>query len=272
MMRAACIQMTSGDDKQANLRRAGALLAQAADAGAELALLPENFAFMGADDEAKRAASESEDDSSILSFLAEQATKFSMSIIAGSVLLQDENSARLRNTCVVFSSSGKRLASYDKIHLFDAQAGGESYRESDIIRPGNRPVIAHVRDWDIGLSVCYDLRFPELYRHYSASGCAILSIPSAFTVSTGKAHWQTLLRARAIENQCYVLAAGQCGVHPGGRQTWGHSMMLNPWGDVIAELPDGEGIIVADISRHQLAAIRNQLPVLKHRLPIEDDS
>jgi len=265
MMRAACIQMTSGDDKQVNLRRAGELLAQAADAGAELALLPENFAFMGANDAVKRAAAESEDDSSTLTFLAGQAAKFSMSIIGGSMLFQDENSERLRNTCVAFSSSGERLASYDKIHLFDAEAGGECYRESDLIRPGDSPVYIKEKDWNIGLSICYDVRFPELYRHYSASGCDILSIPSAFTAATGKVHWQTLLRARAIENQCYVLAAGQWGIHPGGRQTWGHSMMIDPWGKVMAELPEGEGMIVAELSRKHLESIHRQLPALNNR-------
>jgi len=258
--------MTSGDDKSVNLRRAGELLAQAADAGAKLALLPENFAFMGADDEAKRAAAELEDDSYILSFLAAQAAKLGMSIIGGSMLLQDESSERLRNTCVAFSSSGERLGSYDKIHLFDAEAGGECYRESDIIRPGDSPVCIKKEDWNIGLSICYDLRFPELYRHYSASGCDILTIPSAFTAATGKSHWQSLVRARGIENQCYVLAAGQWGVHPGGRQTWGHSMIVGPWGEVMAELAEGEGIIIADLAREHIQATRSQLPALKHRI------
>jgi len=265
MIRAACIQMTSGDDKSANLLRAGELLEQAANKGAKLALLPENFAFMGADDTAKRAAAELEVDSLTLTFLAETAVKLSMSIIGGSMLLHDENSDCLRNTCAAFSASGQRLASYDKMHLFDAEAGGESYRESDIICPGDTPVFIHMEGWNIGLSICYDIRFPELYRHYSASGCEVLTFPSAFTVPTGKAHWQTLLRARAIENQCYVLAAGQWGVHPGGRQTWGHSMVVDPWGVVMAVRAEGEGIIVVDLSREHFQSIRSQLPALKHR-------
>ena len=263
--RVACIQMNSVDQVSSNLLRAEALLQQAAGKGAKLALLPENFAFMGANDAAKRRVVESEEDSHVLDFLGKQAAGLGMSIVGGSVLLKDASGERLRNTSVVFSASGERLAAYDKIHLFDADLDGESYRESDLIRPGDAPGKVNAAGWEIGLSVCYDLRFPELYRYYSANGCEMLTIPSAFTVPTGRAHWETLLRARAIENQCYVLAAGQWGVHPGGRRTWGHSMIVDPWGEVMALQEEGEGVVFADLSRRHLQSIRRQFPVLQHR-------
>ncbi len=265
MLRAACIQMNSVGHVAVNLLRAGELLQQAAEQGARLVLLPENFAFMGDDDAARRAVAEMEEASHVLAFLGEQAARLHMSIIGGSVLLRDSGSERLRNTSVAFSADGERLASYDKMHLFDVDLDGESYRESDLIRPGDAPIKTKAEDWKVGLSICYDIRFPELYRHYSAAGCELLAIPSAFTVPTGKAHWKTLLRARAIENQCYVLAAGQWGAHPGGRRTWGHSMIVGPWGEVMATLDEGDGVIIADLSRIHLQAIRSQLPALKHR-------
>ncbi|MDQ6971728.1 MAG: carbon-nitrogen hydrolase family protein, partial [Mariprofundaceae bacterium] len=209
--------MNSLDDKAANLLRAGELLAQAAGEGAKLALLPENFAYMGSGDAAKRAAAECEADSYVLAFLADKAARLNIFIIGGSVALRDEGSDKLRNHCPVFAPSGECIGGYDKIHLFDADAGGECYRESDLMSPGSSPEQVEADAWRIGLSICYDIRFPELYRHYSAAGCGILSIPAAFTASTGRAHWEVLLRARAIENQCYALAAGQTGMHPGGR-------------------------------------------------------
>ncbi|MDQ6986792.1 MAG: nitrilase-related carbon-nitrogen hydrolase, partial [Mariprofundaceae bacterium] len=161
----------------------------------------------------------------------------------------------------VFAPDGSRIGGYDKMHLFDVDVDGESYRESDVFRAGKEPASFKAEDWLVGLSICYDVRFPELYRHYSASGCNMLTVPSAFTVPTGRAHWQTLLRARAIENQCYVLAAGQCGMHPGGRRTWGHSMIIDPWGEVMAQSQEREGVIAADLSKELLHSIRNQFPI-----------
>jgi len=264
-LRVACVQMNSGDSVAANLLRAGELLQQAAQQGARLALLPENFAFMGAGDAVKRAAAETEEDSLAIAFLAGESARLHISIIGGSVLLKDNGNERLRNTSIVFSAEGKRLASYDKIYLFDVDLDGETYRESDLIQPGSAPKEINAEGWQIGLSICYDIRFPELYRRYSAASCELLAIPSAFTVPTGRAHWETLLRARAIENQCYVLAAGQWGVHPGGRRTWGHSMIVDPWGEVMAMQEEGEGVIVADLSRVRLQSVRRQLPALQHR-------
>lgn len=265
ILRVACIQMNSGDQFAVNLLRAADLLRQAADQGARLALLPENFAFMGASDAAKRRAAQTEEQSEALAFLGDHAVALNMSIIGGSVSLSDAGEQRLRNTSVAFSAAGERLATYDKMHLFDVDVQGECYRESDLIRPGGKPMTARIEGWLIGLSICYDIRFPELYRHYSAAGCEILTIPSAFTVPTGRAHWGTLLRARAIENQCYVLAAAQVGVHPGGRSTWGHSMIVDPWGEVLASQDEGEGVVLAELSHARQQSLRRQFPVLNHR-------
>jgi len=264
-LRAACIQMNSTDDKSANLLQAASLLEKAAGQGACLALLPENFACMAANDAGRQAAAEDESDSYVLDFLAEQAAKLGMTVIGGSVLLRGGDGEKLRNASVVFNASGERLAVYDKMHLFDIELEGESYRESDSIQPGKLPQIAHLEGWDVGLSICYDLRFPELYRHYSASGCQLLTVPAAFTVPTGKAHWKTLLRARAIENQCYVMAAGQWGTHPGGRRTWGHSMIIDPWGEVLERRKEGDAVLVADLTQRNLESVRSRLPALKHR-------
>jgi len=264
-MKAACIQMCSGDRLETNLESAAVLLAQAADQGAKLALLPENFAFMGKDEEAKRSVAEWSEASRALVFLSEQARRLGIYIIGGTVALLTSKKPGIRNACSLFAPDGECLATYDKIHLFDISMPGECHQESAIITAGDKPVSAQIGDWRLGLSVCYDLRFPELYRQYSQMGCTIVSVPSAFTVPTGRAHWEVLLRARAIENQCYVLAAAQSGVHPGGRMTWGHSMVVNPWGEVLAERPEGEGLAVAEISLDQLLGVRNMLPALEHR-------
>ncbi len=264
-MRVAVIQMNSVDDVASNLLQAGELLQRAAGLGTRLALLPENFAFMALDDAAKRRVAEAEDKSHVLDFLGEQAVKLGMAVIGGSVLLRDAHGDKLRNSCVAFSRSGERLAVYDKMHLFDADVVGEAYRESDLIRAGDAPQLVDIDGWNVGLSICYDLRFPALYQHYSAAGCSVLTVPSAFTVPTGKAHWKALLRARAIENQCFVLAAGQTGTHPGGRVTYGHSMIVSPWGEVLVKQKAGNGVLIADMSRSALESIRTQFPVLRHR-------
>jgi len=257
--------MCSGDDVGANLVRAGEWLKQAAEQGVDLALLPENFAFMSPDDAARLAIAEPEASSSILDFLSRRAREFGITVIGGSVPLTHPDSAKIRNACPVFSHRGDLLVVYDKIHLFDVDLEHEHYRESDTIVAGDMPVSVKIKDWNIGLSICYDIRFPELYRYYADEECHVLTVPAAFTVPTGMAHWETLLRARAIENQAYVLAAGQWGEHPGGRKTWGHSMIIDPWGDVIAQQADGEGVIVADMDMNFLQRVRLSLPALKHR-------
>ena len=264
-LRAACIQMSSGDHVDANLERAGELLKKAAEQGAELALLPENFAFMSETNDARQAVAEPEAQSRVLDYLSRRAREYGMTVIGGSVPLTHPDSARIRNACPVFSHRGDLIGVYDKIHLFDVDLENEHYRESDSIVPGDTPVSVQVKDWNIGLSICYDIRFPELYRYYADANCHVLTVPAAFTVPTGMAHWETLLRTRAIENQAYVLAAGQWGEHPGGRKTWGHSMIIDPWGDVMVRQEEGEGVIVADMNLEFLQKVRFSLPALKHR-------
>jgi len=263
-MRAACIQMCSGTDKAANLTTAARLLGEAADNGAHLALLPENFTFMGGSDAQKRQLAEHESDSATLHFLSEQAAQHHLSIIGGTLLLHEPN-GRMRNSCPAFDNTGRLLAMYNKIHLFDMDYEGESYCESALIEAGKQPVAVPIEPFRAGLSICYDLRFPELYRAYTDDGCNLLCNVAAFTATTGRAHWQPLLQARAIENQSYLLAAAQCGEHPDGRQTWGHSMIIDPWGEILAELGDGEGVIITDLSTARLRHIRAALPALQHR-------
>lgn len=264
-MRVACVQMCSGDEVSANLKQASALLSMASRQEAHLALLPENFSFMCMDEAEKRRVAESVDDSRVMTFLAEEARRLGMYIIGGTVTLKTEKAPGLYNACPVFAPDGACLAIYHKMHLFEVTLPAEHYREADTVAPGEQPVSVETEDWRIGLSVCYDLRFPELYRYYSRHGAHVLTVPSAFTVPTGKAHWQVLLQARAIENQCFVLAAAQSGTHPGGRRTWGHSMVIDPWGDVLAEVEEGEGVAVADMRSSQLHEVRTILPALQHR-------
>ena len=263
-MKVACIQMCSGLDREANWAVAERLLTQAAEAGAELALLPETFVYMGGDETQKREMAELQSESATLKFLSQQALKHQMAIVGGTLLLQGEGD-RVRNACPLLSAKGALLAVYDKIHLFDMDYQGESYHESAWIEAGDKLVATQVGDFKAGVSICYDLRFPELFRTYVDEGCELLCNVAAFTALTGRAHWQTLLQARAIENQCYVLASAQSGEHPDGRHTWGHSMIIDPWGEVLAELAEGEGLIVAEVSKKRLQQVRSSLPALQHR-------
>ena len=263
-MRVASIQLNSVRDISQNLMKVGELLAEAADEGVKLAVLPENFAHMGGDEQEKREAAEDQQNSPILRFLSDQAVKHDMAIIGGSLLLKGDHGL-LRNSSPAFDANGKLLAVYDKIHLFDMDYLGQSYHESALIEPGSKPLSIELDAWRIGLSICYDLRFPELYRLYARAGCGILCNVAAFTAVTGSAHWEPLLRARAIENQSYLIASAQVGKHADGRETWGHSMVIDPWGEIIAELPEGEGVITADLSVGNLDLIRKSMPVLQHR-------
>jgi len=262
-IKAACLQMCSGSIVDDNLTNVEKLLSQAAEQGVQLAILPETFACMTQNQTVKIDAAESFQH--ILDFLSQQAVQHRMCIVAGSILYASEHDDKLRNRCYVFSSKGTLQTHYDKIHLFDANLPTEQWQESAHIQAGTSPVMTNCdEDWQIGLSICYDLRFPELYRYYSAHDCNILTVPAAFTTPTGLAHWEVLLRARAIENQCYVLAAGQSGSHEDGRTTYGHSMIIDPWGEVIAKLPTGEGIIIAELSLEHLQHTRQHLPALQH--------
>lgn len=261
---AAVIQLNSNNRRDTNLARAESLLAEASAAGATLVLLPENFSFMGADEAEKRAMAEPEESAVVLGFLQQQARRHGMLILGGSTPLAGP-AGTIRNAMPAILPDGAIAAIYDKMHLFDVNLPDEQYLESELVSAGNSPATVCSGPWKIGMSICYDLRFPELYRHYSAIGCNILAIPAAFTVPTGKAHWQVLLQARAIENQCYLLAAGQSGTHPGGRKTWGHSMIIDPWGEVIAEIGTNEGLAIASLRLGFVAQVRSRMPALQHR-------
>jgi predicted amidohydrolase len=263
-MRIAAIQMTSGADPDTNLEAATRLIRKAAKAGAEFVGVPENFAWMGP--ETERDANAETLEGATLSRMAELAREFKVSLLAGSVLEQGAPGNRLYNTSVLFGPEGQRLGVYRKIHLFDVEVGdGQTYRESASVAPGTEVVVADSPLGKVGLSVCYDLRFPELYRKHAEAGAVLLTVPAAFTLMTGKDHWEVLLRARAIENQAYVMAPAQQGKHPKDRMTWGHAMVIDPWGLVIARASEGEGFAMAELDAAYLAKVRKSLPALQHR-------
>jgi predicted amidohydrolase len=264
MPRIAAVQMASGADKAANLAAAERLVRQAAERGAVLVGLPENVAWMGP--ETGRSDAAEPLDGPTLARFAALARTLGIHLLAGSVLETGAPGGRLYNTSVLFGPSGERLAVYRKMHLFDVEVGdGQTYRESAAVAPGTEVVCAETPLGRIGLSVCYDLRFPELYRALSARGAVLLTVPSAFTLMTGKDHWEVLLRARAIENQAYVLAPAQGGRHPGDRMTYGHALIADPWGLVVACASDGEGLAVADLDPGMVERVRTRLPALQHR-------
>jgi len=268
-MKIAALQTVSGASVDANLATASALLAEAQAAGAELAVLPEYFCLLGQRDRDKLAVRESFGDGPVQSFLAQQARERGMWIVGGTLPLVADSDAHVRNASLAYSPTGECVARYDKIHLFRFDNGREQYDESRVIEGGSAPQSFTLpsRDghaWRIGLSVCYDLRFPELYRALAAD---LLLVPSAFTYVTGQAHWELLLRARAVENLAYVCAPAQGGRHDNGRRTWGHSMIVDPWGEVMAvRAQEGAGVVLADLAAARLAQVRAQLPALDHRV------
>jgi nitrilase len=269
-MKIAALQTVSGANVAANLDAAYGLLAEAARAGAELAVLPEYFCLMGQRDADKLAVRESFGSGPIQSFLAGTARELGLWIVGGTLPLVAESDRHVRNTSLAFSPQGECVARYDKIHLFCFDNGrGEQYDEARVIEAGGTPQAFTLpsRDgqaWRVGLSVCYDLRFPELYRALQAD---LLLVPSAFTFGTGQAHWELLLRARAVENLAYVCAPAQGGKHDSGRRTWGHSMVVDPWGVVLAQREqEGAGLVVAEITQERLQQVRSQLPALQHRV------
>ncbi len=269
-MNAAVIQMSSVPDRDANLVAAAALLREAAEAGARLAVLPENFACMGASETDKLAIAEVDGRGPIQDFLAQSAQALGLWIVGGTIpIAVPGEPGRVHAACGVWNAAGARVARYDKMHLFDVElpdGRGERYRESATIAPGApAPVVVATPLGRLGLSVCYDLRFPELYRALAAQGAEILCVPSAFTERTGAAHWELLLRARAVENLCHVLASNQCGTHAGGRRTWGHSCIVDPWGGVLARCEAEPGCVVAALDAERRAAQRRSFPVLDHR-------
>ena len=266
-MKVAAVQMTSGPDVTANLEQARVLLEEAAGRGARLAALPENFAFMGLKDADKRAVAEADGSGPAQDFLAATARRLRLWIVGGTVPLRAGTDGRVAAASLVYDSDGQRVARYDKIHLFDVDIPGraESYRESAHVAPGSNVTVIDTPAGRLGLSVCYDVRFPELYRQLSAAGAQLLAVPSAFTGPTGRAHWEPLLRARAIENLCYVVAPAQTGFHPSGRETYGDSMIVDYWGRVLQRLPRGRGCVVADVELDRLMSVRESFPALMHR-------
>jgi nitrilase len=267
-MKIAALQTVSGTSVAANLDAAGVLLAQAAEADAELAVLPEYFCLMGQRDRDKLAVRERFGDGPIQSFLAARARDLGLWVVGGTLPLVAQSEEHVRNTSLVFSPDGECVARYDKVHLFRFDNGREQYDESRVIEAGSAPQAFTLpsRDghrWRVGLSVCYDVRFPELYR---ALGADLLLVPSAFTYPTGEAHWELLLRARAVENLAYVCAPAQGGRHENGRRTWGHSMVVDPWGAVLAVRQEGSGVVLADLDARRLAEVRTQLPALDHKV------
>jgi len=264
----SAIQMTSGPDVAANLEQARPLLEEARQRGAQLTVLPENFAFMGLRDADKREIAEREGAGPIQDFLASVAKQLRMWIVGGTIPLRASPDGRVAAASLVYDADGKQVARYDKIHLFDVDIPGrsESYRESAHVAPGAVPVVVDTPVGRLGLSVCYDIRFPELFRRLSVAGAQILAVPSAFTSPTGRAHWETLLCARAIENLCYVIAPAQSGFHPNGRETYGDSMIVDYWGRVLQRLPRGRGCIVAEMDALKQVRARESFPALAHRV------
>ncbi|KVE25576.1 acyltransferase [Burkholderia vietnamiensis] len=262
--RVAALQMVSTPDVARNLADAGHLIEQAAADGAQLVLLPEYFCFMGHRDTDKLALAEPYRDGPIQQFLAQAAQRHRVWVIGGTLPLQAPQPDRVLNTTLVFDPSGREAARYDKIHLFNFEKGDESFDEARTIRAGDTVVAFDAPFGRVGLSVCYDLRFPELYRRMG--DCALLVVPSAFTYTTGRAHWETLLRARAVENQCYVLAAAQGGRHENGRRTWGHSMLIDPWGEIVAVRDEGAGVVAGALDPQRIADVRQSLPAWRHRV------
>jgi nitrilase len=266
-LRVAAVQMATGPNVNANLIEVERLICDAAEAGAGLVVLPENFAFMGRRDQDQLSLAETDGEGPLQSFLAKSAARFGIWIVGGTIPLVSQRPGRVRAACLVFDERGDRIARYDKMHLFDVNLPGadERYEESATIEAGDGPVVLDSPVGRLGVMVCYDLRFPELGRCMLDSGLEVLAVPSAFTALTGRAHWETLVRARAIENLAYVIAAAQGGYHLSGRETYGHSMIVDPWGSILEQVPRGTGFVCCPIDRGFQDSVRRTFPVLHHR-------
>ena len=267
MGKVAAIQMTSSHIVADNMAAAANLLREAKDLGCDIACLPENFSFIGLRDADKLQVAEPDGEGAVQSFLSATARELKMWILGGTIVIRGDTERRVANASLLIDARGKRVARYDKIHLFDVTIPGrdEQYRESTHVTAGREPVIADTPVGRLGLSVCYDMRFPELYRDLVSRGAEWLAMPAAFTVPTGRAHWETLLRARAIENLCYVVAPAQSGTHTSGRETYGDSLIVDYWGQVLSRLAKGTGVITAEIDLAQEAETRARFPALDNR-------
>lgn len=267
MSRFAAIQMASGTSVGANLLEAEKLISEAAKANAQLVALPENFALMGLDEFDKVKVREADGSGQIQDFLARVAQKYGVWIVGGTAPLVANDDNKIRAACLIYNEKGERVGRYDKVHLFDVSVPGtdEEYRESDTIEHGNQELILDSPFGKLGFTVCYDLRFPEFYRRLVGKGAEIIFVPSAFTSETGAAHWELLLRARAVENLCYIIAPNQGGFHLNGRKTYGHSMIIDPWGVILDCYKTGGEFVSADINIERLERVRKSFPVLDHR-------
>jgi predicted amidohydrolase len=263
-IRVACVQMTSRADKSANLETAERLVAQAATTGADVVVLPEKWNAIGHADVYLATAEPLEGGESVAA-MSEWSRRHGITLVGGSIAERREGRDKLSNTSLVFDPEGQLVAVYRKIHLFDVEVGGVVYHESEVEEPGEESVVAEVEDWKLGLSVCYDVRFPELYRILALQGAQVVTVPAHFTTPTGKDHWHVLLRARAIENQLYVAAAAQIGETLPGKPAYGRSLIVDPWGIVLAQAPDEETVITAELDRAHLLDIRAKLPSLANR-------
>ena len=264
-LRVACVQVNSSPSKAENLERAEPLVARAAATGADLVLLPEKWNGLGSHEILLDVAEPLEGGETVEA-MSGWARTHGITLVGGSIAERRDGRDKLSNTCVVFDPEGEIAAVYRKIHMFDVEVGGVVYRESDSEEPGDRPMSCEVEGWRLGLTVCYDLRFPELYRVLAVEGAELVTVPAAFTLYTGKDHWELLLRARAVENQCYVVAANQWGVVE-GKASYGRSSIVDPWGVVLAQAPDEDGVIAAELDRVHLERIRRSLPSLANRQP-----
>ena len=267
MTMVAAIQMASGPNVQANLDQAERLIAEAVAQSAVLIVLPETVSFMGKTDQEVRAVAEEDGNGTVQKFLSDQAKKHSIWLVGGTIPLKTDDANKIHSSCILFNDQGERVARYDKIHLFDVhlEESNESYTESETAIPGDKAVVVDTPFGKLGLAICYDLRFPELFRTMVNQGMEICAIPSSFTALTGKAHWEVLVRARAIENLCYVVAAAQGGYHVSGRETFGNSAVVSPWGQVLNHMGKGAGVVSAKIDQQYLKKTREHFPVLQHR-------
>ena len=264
-LRAACVQVNATDDMNANLRHAADFARKARDDGATLITFPENVAMMSFGGERIRAAAYPQDDHPGLSHFQTLAKELEASLLVGSLHVSTPGEDRVANRSFAIDPAGRITASYDKLHMFDVDlADGESYRESKTFRAGDTAILTHIAGIKLGLSICYDLRFPHLYRQLAKAGAQILSVPAAFTRKTGQAHWHVLLRARAIETGCFVIAPAQCGDHPGDRQTFGHSLIIAPWGEILADGGEEPGVIIAELDLEAITRARGMVPALSH--------